>query len=478
MPDRLVFRVLKLCLLFSLCNCHQSREASLPLSAFLPLYKSHLNESPRVAFRRGGRNRPGDVDAGFVAEQVASSSRLVSFLRAEPTGTAAAVASGSPVSLPVDVSSPTELSKFIREGPLFGELSETAGNEQGTGLSSLEGWEKWGRFLASALQTKYEGMSVASQKRIFWFYLPVFFWVMELLRVWEQRQGPGKGKVPLVLGMSAPQGCGKTTLVTFLKDMLAAAGKKSAVVSVDDFYLRGSAQDELAEKFPSNGLLRFRGNAGSHDLQLGCETLESLRKAGPSDSIPVPFYDKSLRGGRGDRAPESEWGSVSGPLDLVLFEGWMLGFPPVESREEAIGVDPNLEQVNENLRTYDRWHGLVDAWMVVEIADPQCVFKWRQQQEEAMKRAGKPGMSEEQVRDFVDRFMPAYRLYLPPLYSIGPHLSEDISAWAGVQAEKCRALRETVGGQPRRKPILTIPVDAERNPYHKDSSPNGPRKAR
>ena len=50
----------------------------------------------------------------------------------------------------------------------------------------------------------------------------------------------------------------------------------------------------------------------------------------------------------------------------------------------------------------------------------QWVFKWRQQAEEKMRALGKPGMTDEQVADFVSRFMPAYKAYLPQLYSSGP----------------------------------------------------------
>ena len=37
-----------------------------------------------------------------------------------------------------------------------------------------------------------------------------------------------------------------------------------------------------------------------------------------------------------------------------------------------------------------------------------------------MRSKGKPAMTDEQVAAFVDRFMPAYRAYLPGLYSTGP----------------------------------------------------------
>jgi hypothetical protein len=46
-------------------------------------------------------------------------------------------------------------------------------------------------------------------------------------------------------------------------------------------------------------------------------------------------YDKSLNEGRGDRADPSTWPKVNGPVDIVLFEGWMSGFSPLP--EEEVG---------------------------------------------------------------------------------------------------------------------------------------------
>lgn len=37
-----------------------------------------------------------------------------------------------------------------------------------------------------------------------------------------------------------------------------------------------------------------------------------------------------------------------------------------------------------------------------------------------MKKSGKSGMSDEQVQAFVNCYMPAYKAYLPELYSKGP----------------------------------------------------------
>ena len=85
-----------------------------------------------------------------------------------------------------------------------------------------------------------------------------------------------------------------------------------------------------------NKLLQVRGNAGTHDLQLGKETLEALQSAvSPDNEIAVPRYDKSKNEGRGDRAERSSWPQVQGPIDIILFEGWMLGFSPVGEADAA-----------------------------------------------------------------------------------------------------------------------------------------------
>ena len=81
------------------------------------------------------------------------------------------------------------------------------------------------------------------------------------------------------VGISAPQGCGKTTLVGQLTALLNAEGHASASVSIDDFYVRGEQQDALAAASPDNELLRFRGNAGTHDLALASGTLGACAAA-------------------------------------------------------------------------------------------------------------------------------------------------------------------------------------------------------
>ena len=48
---------------------------------------------------------------------------------------------------------------------------------------------------------------------------------------------------------------------------------------------------------------------------------------------------------------------------------------------------------------------------MVELADTQIVYAWREQAEAARRVESRPAMSEEQVIDFVDRYMSAYKQY-------------------------------------------------------------------
>ena len=262
-----------------------------------------------------------------------------------------------------------------------------------------------------------DAVDAAIAARVYHLYLPIYFFCRE-----QARKARGGGAA-VAIGLSAPQGCGKTTLVDALVDRFAADGLTCEVVSFDDFYLTGAAQDEVAASSPNNPLLQVRGNAGTHDLALGTSTLRSLVDARASSSssassepLLIPRYDKAARSGRGDRADTSTWPAASKPPDVVLLEGWMAGFAPVAPDTPVLAEHAGLPEVNELLSRYTAWHDLLDAWVVLAVDDPQCVYNWRLQAEQAMAAQGRPGMSDAQVADFVSRYMPAYHAFLPALY--------------------------------------------------------------
>ncbi|XP_021906627.1 D-glycerate 3-kinase, chloroplastic [Carica papaya] len=335
-----------------------------------------------------------------------------------------------------EVSSVQDLFEFICAGPLIEKLGLT----QEKISESVDKWLAYGLHLCRLFQVNELYLTVPQKARFYHYYIPVFLWCEDQISQHRSKFNDGEDIPPLVIGFSAPQGCGKTTLVFALDYLFKVTGRKSATISIDDFYLTAEGQAKLREANPGNALLEFRGNAGSHDLLFSVETMTSLlNMTKEGTKMRLPRYDKSAYNGRGDRADPSTWPEVEGPLMAILFEGWMLGFKPLPV-EVVKSVDPQLVKINENLEAYyDAWDKFIKAWIIIKIDDPSYVYQWRLQAEIAMREAGKPGMSDEEVKDFVSRYLPAYKAYLPTLYSEGPR-----------------------GSDPSR--LLLVEIDEERNP--------------
>lgn len=240
------------------------------------------------------------------------------------------------------------------------------------------------------------------------------------------RRGAGAG--PLVLGLSGPQGAGKSTLAAWLTGALAQRGWRAEAVSIDDFYLTHAQQRALYQATGSR-YLEHRGYPGTHDVALGERVLQGL-VAG--QGVRVPRYDKSAHGGRGDRAPEAAWREVRGALDVVVLEGWLLGFVPVEPSE----VGEDLELPNGYLAGYAAWHGLLGAFVHMEAQSLVQIVAWRCAAERARRQAGEAALSEEEARDYIERFLPAYGLYVPRLRArcpvAGPRLHVLLDAERGL----------------------------------------------
>ncbi|MCO5573924.1 hypothetical protein L7F22_027702 [Adiantum nelumboides] len=311
----------------------------------------------------------------------------------------------------------SDLYDFICTGPLISKV----GLDPTAVKDSINEWLELGLRLSRNLGFNELFLTPEEKIRVYHYYIPVFMWCKQQL-AHHQAQFKEEEEVPaLVIGITAPQGCGKSTLVYSLDYLFNSIGSRAASVSIDDFYLTGQEQENLAAENHGNALLEFRGNAGSHDLKLGTQTLEALRNlSSPGRKAKVPRYDKSARSGRGDRADLSRWSELEGPLKILLFEGWMLGFVPVAASAYQ-AVDPQLEKVNQNLAAYhDACDKYVDSWIVIKVTNLEAIYNWRLQAEIGMRMTGRPGMTDEEVQDFVSRYMPAYKAYLPGLYASGP----------------------------------------------------------
>src|SRR4051794_21654095 len=91
--------------------------------------------------------------------------------------------------------------------------------------------------------------------------LPVLEWLQRVIERAPRR--------PVIAGISAPQGAGKTTLVRQLIPLLGQRGLRAVALSIDDFYLRREEQLALAAANPGNPYLEHRGYPGTHDVMLG-----------------------------------------------------------------------------------------------------------------------------------------------------------------------------------------------------------------
>ena len=205
---------------------------------------------------------------------------------------------------------------------------------------------------------------------------------------------------PLILGVCASQGAGKSTLCAEVKTRLEAEGRRVAVLSLDDLYLSHAARADLARQV--HPLFAVRGVPGTHDVGLGLSVLDVLRAGG---TARLPRFDK----GRDDPMPETDWPEITAP-DLILFEGWCVGVPPQTEADLATPVNP-LERdedpdgmwrraVNAALAgPYRELWSRLDRLVFLAAPDFATVLRWRAEAER--QQTGPRRMSDLEVARFV-----------------------------------------------------------------------------
>lgn len=263
---------------------------------------------------------------------------------------------------------------------------------------------------------------------------------------------------PLIIGMQGPQGSGKTTITSQLMKLCSTFVDplRLACISLDDLYLPYEGLTAVARANPTNKLLSGRGQPGTHDLPLGRKILGELRAindGAEQRTVEIPIFDKSLHDGKGDRSSKTVRVSTPPRLDVLLFEGWCLGFEAFENEEDLrrvyeeaqnqaggisgeksyflshpledlLAINAHLRELGQALYPYlDGFIQLVPSSShhstskqsssnPISTRDLSQVFTWRTQAERAMKASnGGRGMTDEQVIDFVARYMPGYELW-------------------------------------------------------------------
>jgi D-glycerate 3-kinase len=203
---------------------------------------------------------------------------------------------------------------------------------------------------------------------------PIITHVLSHLRL------PRLNHLPLFVALQGPQGIGKSTLTSIITHRLSSPPHSVRIValSLDDFYLPHQALRALGG----------RGPPGTHDLPLAVSVLRALQAINRSPrgmaSVTLPRFNKSAYGGEGDRKPAGE--VVHGPVDVVILEGWCVGFLPISEAElerrcnlgvDTVGVDmrrydvDELKLVNEHLKKYREVWNFFDV--LVQVC-PSSIF--------------------------------------------------------------------------------------------------------
>lgn len=129
------------------------------------------------------------------------------------------------------------------------------------------------------------------------------------------------------------------------------------------------------------------------------------------------------------------------------------------AKREAARSDPastlwknrleDLLFVNERLREYDVVTDVLDAFIHIDAAETAFVYAWRQEQEEALRRArgAENAMTDAQVVGFVDGYYPAYELFTENLRK---------GVFQGDPGKEGSQLRLTVGRDRRVKAVEQI----------------------
>lgn len=196
-----------------------------------------------------------------------------------------------------------------------------------------------------------------------------------------------------MVGVQGLQGIGKTTLCQELSKLFHQKSIVCVTLSLDDFYLPDAEQTHDHE----DPRFRGRGNPGTHDVDLLGSCMDRLINF--KEPVTLPIYNRAAHGGRGDRT--SFVRCVSRRPDVILLEGWCVGFRPLPEHSH--------DDVNRHLAAYAQVFGRLDTLVSLQGSPEWCVA-WRQESEP------EGGMTAEQVGAFTKRFLITFGVYAPHLH--------------------------------------------------------------
>lgn len=235
-------------------------------------------------------------------------------------------------------------------------------------------------------------------------FLPLAEWIVE-------RRG---NQAALSVGINGAQGTGKSTLADFLKLAIEYQHKwRVAVVSIDDFYLTKLERGELAKAV--HPLLATRGVPGTHDTRLLQDSIRRLRNLSNGEQLRLPRFDKAAD----DRAEESTWKTVSGPVDLIILEGWCVG----SIAESAAALEAPVNALERDEDASAKWRGYanerlgqdylpifqqLDLLIFLKAPNFDSIYKWRLKQERNLAKTAPANSSGIMSAEEIVRFIQYY----------------------------------------------------------------------
>lgn len=215
---------------------------------------------------------------------------------------------------------------------------------------------------------------------------------------------------PIAVGLCGAQGSGKSTTAARIAAILDREHYRTAVLSIDDFYLLREERLLLAENI--HPLLATRGVPGTHDIELCLRTIDALTRQ--DGAVDLPAFDKLAD----NRAPREFWRHMEAPVAVVLLEGWCVGARPMPSTFKPAPINEleRYEDADGRWRRYlsemlagpyQTLFARLDLKALLLAPSFQQIHRWRSEQEAGLAHGyageGKP-MSDVDIARFIAHY--------------------------------------------------------------------------
>ncbi|MDF1665217.1 MAG: hypothetical protein P1V97_25870 [Planctomycetota bacterium] len=203
--------------------------------------------------------------------------------------------------------------------------------------------------------------------------------------LWIFQRWKDNGRSCFVAGVTGAQGTGKSTLTSFLKQLLEVLGLRVMIVGIDDLYLSRNKRMALAEDI--HPLFATRGVPGTHEISLAMKLFEQARRL-KSEELFWPRFNKAT-----DDRDSTQ--SFEGPIDIVLFEGWCVACPPLNPKKILAPINTLERQEDPDgvwrfaiqaalSGEYSQVFDSLDVLIMLRAPSFEAVFSWRGLQEKKL----------------------------------------------------------------------------------------------